>query len=139
MVNDQISVAPAIIDEGVTDSLVVDDGNAEEIPHIDDGAAEALVIDIGNADAAGADGAPLGREGKRNLKAEAVSVERRMTHTQLNSHCPLCLRARMQRKPARRIDHDPATAQINLLTSSTPTISSRIATMPWASRMSAML
>ena len=51
-----------------------------------------------------------GNDGRRDLKAEAVSLEHLMTHTPFNGRCPSCLRAKMLRKPARRIEHDPAVA-----------------------------
>ena len=42
--------------------------------------------------------------------AEAVSLEHTMTHTPFNGHCPSCVRAKTVRKPARRVEHDPAMA-----------------------------
>ena len=53
---------------------------------------------------------PLEDDGRHNLKTEAVGIEHMMTHTPFNGHCPSCVRAKMVRKPARRIDHDPALA-----------------------------
>ena len=49
-----------------------------------------------------------GDDGKRDLKAEAVSLEHMMTHTPYNVHCPSCVRAKMLRRLARRVVHDPA-------------------------------
>ena len=53
---------------------------------------------------------PLENDGRRDLKAEAASLEHMMTHTPFNGHCPSCVRAKMVRKPARKINHDPASA-----------------------------
>ena len=140
MVNDQITIALAVVDNGgggsaflgldVVDDVVpngvgVDDGDAVVVgddggycgapvgPMVvgDDGGngggPDGPVLAEGDCDN---DGTPLGLDGRRDLRAEAVSVEHLLTHTPFNPHCPSCLRAKMSRKPARRLQHDPATA-----------------------------
>ena len=109
MFNNQISAAPAVINDSAP-ALAIDDGHAGEIHDVDGGVAEAPVVDIGNAEAEGGEDAPLGLDGRRDLKTEAVSLEHMLTHTPFNAHCPSCLRGKMLRKPASRADHDPATA-----------------------------
>ena len=39
---------------------------------------------------------------ERDLKAEAISVTRLMTHTPRNPYCAACQRSKVQRKPCRR-------------------------------------
>ena len=66
------------------------------------------MVDVGDAEALADDDVPLVDDGKRDLKTEAVSLEHVMTHTPYNVHCPSCVRAKMLRRPARRVVHDPA-------------------------------
>ena len=66
------------------------------------------MIDVGDAEAVVDGDGPLDDDGKRDLKMEAVSLEHAMTHAPFNVHCPSCVRAKMLRRPARRVVHDPA-------------------------------
>ena len=66
------------------------------------------MIDVGDAEAPVDNDVLLVDDGKRDLKAEAVSLGHMMTHTPYNVHCPSCVRAKMLRQPARRVIHDPA-------------------------------
>ena len=66
------------------------------------------MIDVGDAEAIVDVDVPLVDDGKRDLKTEAMSLEHVMTHTPYNVHCPSCVRAKMLRRPARRVVHDPA-------------------------------
>ena len=99
--SDKMTSAPA---------TVKDDGDAEGEVSRDDDAGPAPVIEVGDAEVPVVDDLPLGNDGRRDLKAEAISLEHMMTHTPFNGHCPSCVRAKMVRKPARRIDQDPALA-----------------------------
>ena len=106
--NRTATTAPGIVDEGKGVGPIDGDGDAGQIqPHDDDAGLEP-VIDVGDAEAPVEDIIPLEDDGKRNLKAEAVSLEHMMTHTPYNVHCPSCVRAKMLRRPARRVVHDPA-------------------------------
>ena len=66
------------------------------------------MVDVGDAEALADDDVPLVDDGKRDLKTEAVSLEQVMTHTPYNVLCPSCVRAKMLRRPARRVVHDLA-------------------------------
>ena len=100
--SDATIAAPATVKEG---------GDAEaEITGNDDEAVPESAIEVGNAVAPVVEDLPLKSDGDRDLTAEAVSLEHMMTHTPFNGHCPSCVRAKMLRKPARRIEHDPAVA-----------------------------
>ena len=66
------------------------------------------MIEAGDAVAPVVEEIPLENDGKRDLRAEAASLEHLMTHTPFNGHCPSCVRAKMVRKPARRVNRDPA-------------------------------
>ena len=68
------------------------------------------MIDVGDDEVPVVEDTPLENDGRRDLKAEAVSLEHLITHTPFNGRCSSCLRAKMLRKPARRIEHDPALA-----------------------------
>ena len=52
---------------------------------------------------------PEGHAPRPDLRAEALSVEHLLTHTPKNPYCPSCIRAKMSRKPARRVRRDPET------------------------------
>ena len=96
--NNTITTALVIIDESMGVGPFDDDGDAEHIPHDEDDAGQAPVIDVGDAEVPVDDEAPLENDGRRDLKAEAVSLEHMMTHTPYNVHCPSCVRAKMARE-----------------------------------------
>ena len=109
MYNDQISAAPAVFGDGDVQAPAAGDGHAdEETQDVDGSVAEAPYIDVGHAEPEDEE-SPLEHDGKRNLKAEAASMEHMLTHTSFNVHCPSCLRAKMLRKPT-RVEHDPTAA-----------------------------
>ena len=89
-----------------------DDGDAEaDVSRRDDDARPELESGgVGDAAEPVVDDLLLGTDGKRDLKAKAVTLEHMMTHTPFNGHRPSCVRAKMVRKPARRMEHDPAVA-----------------------------
>ena len=77
--SDKMTSAPA---------TMKDDGDDEGEVRRDDDAGPAPVIEVGNAVVPVVDDLPLGNDGKRDLKAEAVSLEHMMTHTPFNGQCP---------------------------------------------------
>ena len=89
MVDDQISDTLAIVDDGAADAPVVDVGDARAILVVDDGADDAPIIDIGADEVECEDDIPLGLDRKRDLKAEAVSMEHMLAHTPFNLHWPV--------------------------------------------------
>ena len=130
--NNAIPSAPGIVDDGGGIGPIDDSGNAGRIQTQEDDGGIEPTIDVGDAEESVDDDVPLIDDGKRNLKAEAVSLEHVMTHTPYNVHCPSCVRAKMLRRLARRVVHDPATMPKILLTSLTRTTSLPTATKPWA-------
>ena len=74
------------------------DGDAEGKVRRDDDAGPAPVIEVGDAEVPVVDDPPLENDGRRDLKAEAVSLEHLMTHTPFHGRCPFCLHAKMLRK-----------------------------------------
>ena len=65
-------------------ATVKNDGDAEEEARHDDDAGPAPVVEVGNAEVPVVDDLPLGNDGKRDLKAEAISLEHMMTHAPLD-------------------------------------------------------
>ena len=100
---------PADKEEARPTAPAIEDGGVGELaPQLDVDMRVDSTINVGDAEAPGGDIIPEECDGRRNMKLEAMSMEHIMTHTPYNVHCPSCVRAKMSRKPARRVAHDPA-------------------------------
>ena len=73
--NETTTTAPGVIDEGKAVGPIDDDGGTGQLQRRDDDTGIAPVIDVGDAEVPVGDDIPLENNGKRDLKAEAVSLE----------------------------------------------------------------